>query len=326
MKNKKFSIQEIMSRSFDVINLPSEGKFYESGTKSLNIRHITGLEERVLSSYFLNENEEGIKFVLEHLILDEFDINDFVLSDLQGIMVYLYATAFGDKIKMKVRCSHCGYEDDEVSIALSSLKFKEQEIIPVDNRFYFYIPYEKTFDNIIKGVTEQNGERYVEFELRPPTLKDQVEMKNNGFDPNKSTNKIVLSIYSIGGNENKKEIAQFIQKLNLRSFKKIKEIIQKNEFGIEDKTKIHCASCHQENTISLNLGYDFLKLPETHRQNVLEECFLISHYNHGGMNFDRAMELPTTERRWMINRIQEEMQKKKEAEERAYNASKSKKK
>ena len=315
-----------MSRAFDMVNLPSEGKFYSCGTKSLNIRNISGIEEKVLSSYFLNESGEGLRMVLENLILDDFSIVNLILSDLQGIMIYLYATAFGDELKMQIKCPHCGYSDDDVRIRLSGLNFKKQELTPQDNKFKFYLPYENSFDKIAKEYIESEDKRYVEILIKPPTFGEQIIMKKSGLDTNNSTNKIVLSIDSIGGNNNKNQLAQFIKSLNLKTFKKIKTTIQKNELGVDDKQKYECDMCNQESEFNLNLGYDFLKLPETHKQNVLEECFLISHYNQGGMNFDRAMELPTTERRWMINRIQEEMQKKKEAEEKAYNAAKNKKK
>ena len=70
---------------------------------------------------------------------------------------------------------------------------------------------------------------------------------------------------------------KFIKSLKLPYFKKIKEFIKDNEVGIEEKFKTICPACGTENSYHLSLGHDFLKLPESHKQNVLEECFLLSH-------------------------------------------------
>jgi len=142
-------------------------------------------------------------------------------------------------------------------------------------------------------------------------------MGEKNINLKETTNKVAYNIVSIGENDDKAQIVKFIKTMNLAVFKKVKDFVLKNDLGIEDKFPHSCSMCGADNEYNLNLGHDFLKLPEKHKQNVLEECFLLSHYNKGGLSFDKAMELPTSERRWAINRIQEEMEKKKEAEEKA---------
>ncbi len=319
----KFDIKDIMSRSFDLINLPSEGKYYENNVSSLKIRHLTGLEEMLLTSYFLNESGDALALVLDNVILDEFDTKKLILPDLQGIMIFLYATAFGDKLKFNVKCPVCNYED-ETPVQLSSLDFKKQKIKPDNGKFYLYIFYEDFFSKYGFKSVEENENRFLEIVIKPPTFGEQLESKKRGIDLSNATNKAIMSIISIGEIEDRDIISKFIKSLKLPYFKKIKEFIKDNEVGIEEKFKTVCPACGSENSYHLSLGHDFLKLPESHKQNVLEECFLLSHYSLGTMSFDKVKELPTAERRWAINRLQEELQKKQDAEKKAYDAAKSK--
>lgn len=323
MNEYKFDIKEVVSRTFDLINLPSEGKFYEDHKSSLRIRYLSGVEERILSSFFLSSSGEALFIVLNNLILDSFDVKKLVMSDLQGIMIFLYATSFGDEIKFQVKCPHCGYEE-EAPIRLSSLDFKKSDAKMKDGKFFMYVPYDKTYANIIQAIHSINEVDHVEIVSKPLTFGEQMEIKEKGIDMKEITNKISYNIVSIGGNDNKKEINKFIKTMNMKTFRKLKDFVLKNDLGLEDKFHHSCTMCNADNEYNLNLGHDFLKLPESHRQNVLEECFLLSHYNQGGLSLDKAMELPTSERRWAINRLQEEMHKKKEAEEKAANAAKAK--
>jgi len=321
--NLKFNIKDIIYRSVDLINLPSEGKFYDHKTASLRIRHLSGLEEMLLTNDFLNKSGDALYLTLENLILDDIPIKDLILPDLQGIMMFLYATAFGDKLPLSVKCPSCNHEY-EFPLKLSSLEFKKTNYQPNNGKFYFYIPYDKKFHKYNMKAIQEDDKYFLEFVVKPPTFGEQLDATKKGLDINNSTNKVILNIESIGGIYDKSIITIFVKSLTLPLFKEIKNFIKKNEVGVEDKISTTCPLCNSTNPYHVSLGHDFLKFPESHKQNVLEECFLLSHYSLGSMSFDRAKELPTLERRWAMNRLQEELHKKQEAEEKAYKAAKAK--
>jgi len=70
-------------------------------------------------------------------------------------------------------------------------------------------------------------------------------------------------------------------------------------------------------------AHSFLAFPSSFRENVQEELFLITYYGEN-IGIEDAKKMPVTERRWFINRISEELSKKKEAEEKAVRQAKSK--
>jgi len=320
----KLDLNEIFSRTFDKINLPSKGEFYKDNLSSFKIRYLSGIEEKVLTSDFLTKSGEALEMVLSNVILDDFDVRDLVISDMQGIMIFLYSTAYGDIIPYQMKCPSCSYED-ELSVRLSDIDFKKSEYKPMSGKFMYYAPMKQNFLSSVhtpKVLTQENGEKFVEFVLSPITFGKELDMKKKGVD-NKGINKIISSIKSIGGVTDVEYIENSVKRMNMQDFKRLREFSDRNEMALEDKISVVCPACGHEHKFQVNFGYDFLKLPEKHRENIMEECFLISHYSESGMDFQQAMNLPITERRWYLQRISEELEKKREAEKKAADAAKS---
>lgn len=321
----KIDLKEIFNRTFDRIKLPSKGEFYIDKVGSFKIRYLSGLEEKVLSSEFLNETGEALELVLNNLIIDDFEVKDLIVSDLQGIMVFLYATAYGDSIPITSKCPKCGYEDD-IKVRLSELDFKKSNAKPIDGSWRYYAPYRKNY--VQKGFRPnylelESGKKAVEIVLKPITFGRELEIRKKGKTLT-GIDRVINAIHSIGGVEDRVYIEHVVKTMNMSDFKSFRVFSEENEQSIEDKVPITCIACGNKHEVRLNLGHDFLRLPENHRETVMEECFLISHYSESGMNFDQAMNLPVTERRWYLRRVSEELEKKREAEKKAADAAKSK--
>lgn len=307
MNEDLFYSKELFRRPFDVINLPSEGRFYSNGKSSLKIRYLTGLEERILSSYFLSQSGESIRLVLKNLILeDDFDVDNLVLSDLQGIMMFLVSTSYGDHVPFDVNClnSGCGMED-QIDIYLSQLEFKETTHHPQDGRYHFDIEINKEDCN---------------FTIKPLTFKDEIDLKLDA-DQTKSR-RVIDSVESINGIEERKYIFDFIKKMKLKDFKKLRKFVESNQLGVQNIINRKCPVCGHNNTYQLNFGFDLLQLPEKNIENVMEECFIVSHYSEGGLSFIQAMEMPVNDRKWYIQRLSTENEKKKKEQDKEIEKSK----
>lgn len=320
----KFNLQEIFERTFDKVNLPSKGVFYDNGQKSFNIRYLSGIEEKVLTSYFLTESGEALELVLNNVIMDDFNVQDLLLSDLQGIMIFLYATAYGDKVTYNSKCPHCNY-NDEILVTLSQIDFKVCESSPQNGAWSFFMPIRKHYyqGNTPNVIELPNGREMIEFKLIPIKFGIELNLKKQGKSI-EGISKIINKIQSIGGIDNREYIEKVVKKMSLQDFKSLKTFSEKNDLSLQDKVITSCVSCGHEYFFRFNLGYDFLKLPEKHRENIMEECFLISHYSQSGLSFDKAMKLPISERRWYLQRVSEELIKKQEAEKKAMDSAKSK--
>ena len=68
----------------------------------------------------------------------------------------------------------------------------------------------------------------------------------------------------------------------------------------------------------------FLGITPEYRTNILEEIFLLTYYHKGGITRDEVYKMTISERRWEIQRISDEIEKKNKAEEDAYRKAQSK--
>ena len=141
---------------------------------------------------------------------------------------------------------------------------------------------------------------------------------------NEVTARYLTQIKSINDNYNKEYIKKFIKKMSLIDSSHLREFMKKVEPGINSIVDFNCAICDHEFKDDLRINDEILKLPPEHRENVNEEIFLISYYSNGGMNKDQAFRMSIADRRWNINRISKEIEKKNKAEEDAMRKAKKK--
>lgn len=317
-----------ISKKFDKIFLPSEGIFYNSGKSSLLVKYLTSIEEDVLSNQMLVDNSEGIKYVIDNLILDN-DIctDDLMLCDLQGLLIYLRSTSFGDRVEIEDKCNHCKV-NNTWPIYLHKLKFKQPKLA---------LNNDKCFE-IILPISN------LKIEWRPFTFKQEIEflsnVKNDTFEykdkndgtkvviSRESSNRITSLITSINkgfidkeGNVNqngytdKEGIKRIVKNLQKKDFDFLKENILENNMSLDNVFEFTCDVCGEKSDKAINFDLNvFLSLNESHKQAVLEELFILTYYGKA-ITLDNAVNMPTVQRRWWVQRIIEEVEKKVAAEE-----------
>jgi len=96
-----------ISHPFSILNLPSQGKFYKNKQSYVLVRYLTAVEEQVLSDEFLVESGQGIKMVIENLLMTDIPVGELVLGDFQSILIFLRSTAYGDSIEVSPVCPYC---------------------------------------------------------------------------------------------------------------------------------------------------------------------------------------------------------------------------
>jgi hypothetical protein len=309
-----------LARQFSLINLPSNGLYYPSKTGRLLIRYLTAAEEHVLCDSMLMESGIGIKLVLNSLIIDDIDVEDLLLNDFQAILIFLRSTSYGDSVSFPINCPHCG-NNSEYEKKLSQLEYKES----VDF---------KNHDIVLECL----GKKF-EIKISPITLKDEINKADNddedfftfknvdGIETKiRRTRSISLAshIKSINGIEDKKKIKSIIRKFPKKYFNEILKFIEKNEVGVEETLSFSCPFCGEDFKQKILIGYDFLTLPESYKENVYEEVFLLTYYGKCITRED-VFNMPVFERKWHIQRIKKEIEEQNKAEKAAMQRAKSSK-
>jgi len=283
----------INERPYDMLNLPSQGKFY-GGKESLLIRPLTFFEENILTSEFLVESGRAINIVLKNLIVDDdIDIDKLLPGDVQAITMFLRSQSYGDSLDMTMTCGHCNKEAEE-RFAISGFKMKEVKYHPNENdEFEISLPKSK-----------------VELKLRLLTFKEQflLDKKNNSY-----RERLREMVVEANTSRDKKVIKKILNSLNLIESRKLRKILEDVNPGADTKLKYTCGYCGNGNEMSLGSTSLFIHFPYSHRNNALEEIFLLSHYGKA-ITWEDASKMSVTNRRWALNRLNEEIQKKNDAQ------------
>jgi len=115
----------ISKRKYDVIPLPSKGQCYPHKKSKLPIFYLTAREEDLITSFNLYKGGLLIDSILKSTMADsEIDPDTLIQADIDAIILFLRATAYGPEFPIIARNPHTG-EQFEATISLSDIGYKE---------------------------------------------------------------------------------------------------------------------------------------------------------------------------------------------------------
>jgi hypothetical protein len=195
-----------------------------------NIGHIPKILEDMILSV---TTEQGLKWAgkISELIWK------LPSGDIETLLIKIRENTYGAKFFHQGTCSHCGHENKNLKLDLSSLEIK-------------YYPVEKLVEKKKLLLPKSN----IEIELKPIYLKDFFEMIK--INKNKSdsfiTSLLALRIAKLGDNE--KVTSNDIAKLSMKDIMFLEEFMEQDVFegSIDTDIQIDCQKCNQEFTLKLN--------------------------------------------------------------------------
>ncbi len=292
-----------IERPFEMLFIPSRGLFYEKKENFILLNQLTYIEENLLTSEFLVESGKAMDFVLKNLLVEQnISPKDLLTGDVQAISLFLRSYAYGDNLEIEFDCNHCEFKE-EVRVRLSSFQMKDLVVAPENG----LIPMLLDGSNMI-------------FMFKPITYFEDLGMSKAKIS---SLDRIIYMTHSINDCEDKRVISQVLKNMKITEIRRIKKFLVKATPGVDATVNHTCSSCGKGNSYNFGGAHAFLSFPPSFRENVQEELFLIVYYGKG-ISLEDAKRMPVTERRWFLNRISEELAKKREAEEKAHRAAKKK--
>lgn len=303
---------------FDEISIPSRGIFYKDKKETFLVKYVTAKEENLLTSPTLIDSGRALEMLMSSCLLDwDGDIDNLLIGDRDAFMVYLRSTSYGDKIPYDFKCVNCNIESQS-SFNLSELEMKEvsDEDMPDENLEYtFTLPKMK--------ISKEN----VVIKFKPKTLGDErrilkiIEQESKKIEGVKIDNRIEATyrnqITSVNGIANEDFIKKVIKNMSLGDSSYFRSYMDKVEPGVQNKIHTECESCGHITTSKIPLDGNFFGLNVEYRQHMMDEIFLITYYGKGGFSRDDVFNMPVYERRWVMQRIQEEVEKKNKADRQA---------
>lgn len=128
----------------DVINLPSEGTFYQNGQKQVRVRNLTAEDENILASPDLIKSGKVLDVLLSNTIVDDFlTPEDMLVCDKNAVLLALRSEGYGDNYEVKMGCPECKTEFVDF-VPLSKLPVRKLEATPdQDGLFTVVLPKTK---------------------------------------------------------------------------------------------------------------------------------------------------------------------------------------
>lgn len=217
--NSKIYGQESFNLPHDIVELPSQGKYYKNKKKSVKVGYLTATDENMLVNS-LKTGGEGLITQLVRSKLYEPDMKpeDLLEGDIETILIFLRNTSFGPEYTINLIDPETGQKFQSV-LNLESLDFNKPSIEPEnDGNFIVTLPKTK-----------------VTVKLKPLTYGETLEIDRAvesypaGLVPPRVTMKLMKQIISINDDNNKETISKFIRDLPIMDSKFISNFIRENE-------------------------------------------------------------------------------------------------
>lgn len=215
---------------YDIIELPSQGLLYPNKKSKVKVEFLTAMDENILSSPNISENESVIDILIKRKVKDlDFDIDDLLVGDKIAIIVFLRVSGFGELYNQMVWDEKLK-KVVEGEIDLTKLKQKKLSVKPDENNLFdFELPSTK---------------QKVKFKLLTTKDENIISEKNKNLQERTNTNenftpvlRLEQTIQEIDGEKNKMKISNMIKRMNILDIRKLNKYISEIEPGLDFNTE-----------------------------------------------------------------------------------------
>lgn len=245
----------------EFVDLPSKGKYYPEGhplknKTSVEIKFMTAKEEDILASTVLIK--KGIVFdrLLQSILVERLDPNDFLVGDKNAILVASRINGYGPSYETSVSCPKCS-SNHRYSFDLSTLKtsmksdeiYKEGMGVAETDNGTFRVVLERINKTVEIKPMNGHDEKYLSHIL-------DAKSKNNLGD-SIITDTLKTYIVSVDGDRSRGNINSFVDTLPARESRTLRNIYKNAIPKVEISSHYSCASCGHEQELEVPLNADF---------------------------------------------------------------------
>jgi|TARA_R110002020_G_scaffold196775_2_gene397755 hypothetical protein len=237
-----------MGVPYDVIELPSQGRFYHSKKSNIKVTYLTASDENVLMSQNLVQSGDMVDVLLRRKILEpDVNIDELLECDKEAVLIFLRNTAYGPTYKITL----IDPEDKksfEHTVDLSSVSTKDFALTPDKNgEFDFSLPVSK---------------KTIKFKFLTGLEEKELEAVTKEYDGLQVapvvTKRLEKHITEIDGEKDKGVIAQRIQSMPIRDSQELRKYIATHKPGLDLDLTVNAPSGNQVST-RLSFGVAFFR-------------------------------------------------------------------
>ena len=239
----------------EIINLPSEGKYYPEGhplretSGQLELKYMTAKEEDILTSTNLIANGTVIDELLKSLIVHKgVKSVDLTTGDVTAVLLAARVLAYGKDYDVQFQCESCE-ETVEVSVDLTQLESPDK-LVDADDDGHHQFTTDSGLDIVIKTLSRGD-------ELKVEKDNKIVDTKYNKRVSSEVTSRLKKIVVSINGETDKNILNTMIDNLIVKDSRKIREELAKINPTIDMMVEFTCDSCGHIMKGGMPIGVDF---------------------------------------------------------------------
>lgn len=232
----------------EVIDLPSKGKYYPEGHPLKNgqveLKYMTAKEEDILTSQNLIQKGVVLDKLMDSLIVTKgVSHEDFLLGDLNAVMVASRILGYGKDYPVNVTCPKCESESEH-TVDLSQLETKE---VASDN-LTVTLPISKK--TIKVRLLTRKIEKDIQRELDGlKKLKMNVEQE--------TTTRLRYIIAEVDGSSDPKVIRETVDNMLVADTRAFREFYKTVTPDINFESVFVCESCSERTVLPFSIGLNF---------------------------------------------------------------------
>jgi hypothetical protein len=192
----------------ELIELPSQGKVYDLSNHlssgSIEMKYMTAREEDILTNINLLRQGIAIDKMLQSLIKSPINYEDLTLGDRNALFISARILAYGKDYTFSYKNPTTG-EDEQITIDLQTLKFKEVDLDKFNNsnEVEYTLPYSK--NTVTFKILTVADDKKIDEEIKG--IK-----KTMGQDVGVLSTRLKFQLLSINGDRSTKSIREFVDK------------------------------------------------------------------------------------------------------------------
>lgn len=235
--------------SWEEIELPSKGKFYQNIPSVLHIRAMTGEEEQILATPRFVKKGKAIDMIFEKCLQEKINTTQLLSVDRNYLLIFLRGISYTPEYDVEIKCPNCSTNFATVI----NLDLLEVDTCPED------------FDsNKLTGVLPTSG---FGFRYRLATGEDEqaitsyrerrIQMFGDQSDDDTLLYRTAMLLEWIEGVTDIKEIQVLLKRLPINDVSHLRNTINEPPFGVDTDVDMICPSCAEEFKIDLPLETNF---------------------------------------------------------------------
>jgi hypothetical protein len=235
--------QQNFTLPHDVVPLPSQGIFYKNKKKSVKVGYLTASDENILLS---GGDDITINLIRTKLYEPDIRVEDLLEGDVEAILVFLRNTSFGPEITLNVTDPNTR-KLFETTVILDELSIVNGQEPLEDGTFVITLPKSEA---TIKIKPMTYGEIM--------EINKMVEQYPQGRTAPRVTWRLNKQIVEVNGNQDKGEIAKFIEQMPIMDSKFIRKFMDENEPRL-NMNRVVTTPSGDRLTVNVGFGVEFFR-------------------------------------------------------------------